>query len=197
MKLDFNNPDIKFYFSFQCPYSYMAWTLLKKLLSNSKTTIAPIEIGLFPTGNTKFHFREIWGEPRWNRLIEDALKLGIRISRPEKYVSGLNAARAIEAYGPANAEDYITSVFRGVFFSRIDISLPNSLRLHLQSEGLDSSTFFMALEDPKTEEKAKHQQLLWGLKRIREVPTIEYDQERYSGFMDQIGIERFMRAILD
>lgn len=197
MNIDFNNPDIKFFFSFQCPYSYMTWELLKKLLKTSNASILPIEVGLFPTGNTKFHFRDVWAEPRWQRLIADAAKLDLIISKPINYVSGTNAASAIEAYGKANAEDYISSVFRGVFLARIDISLPNSLRMHLQSDGLDSSIFAAAIDNATSLKAAQEQQLLWGSKRLRQVPTIEYDEERYSGFMDTIGLERYLRSILE
>ncbi|HAE37524.1 MAG TPA: hypothetical protein DCG57_02660 [Candidatus Riflebacteria bacterium] len=196
MKIDFNTPVIKFYFSFQCPYSYMAWEMLKKLLS-SKVGVAPIEIGLFPQSTSKFHYQDIWGEPRWNRLVKDAAKINLKISPPEKYVSSMVAARAIEAYGNIGAKDYITSVFRAVFFSRVDISLPNSLRLHLQSEGIDSSVLSAAIDNPDTEKKTADQQLLWGHERIRMVPTVELSDERYCGFIDQPGLERFLRAELD
>ncbi|MDN5279266.1 MAG: hypothetical protein PWR01_3231 [Clostridiales bacterium] len=175
----------------------MTWEMLKTMLKNKQITVCPIEVGLFPPGNTKFHFREIWGDPRWNRLIQDADKLGLRISKLDKYVSSLFVSRAIEAYGSASAEDYISSVFRGVFLTGINISLPNSVRMHLQSEGLDSSIFATAIENPATEKKALDHQLLWGSKRLRQVPTLEYDSERYSGFMDSIGLERYLRAIVD
>ena len=197
MNIEFFKPDLRFYFSFQCPYSYMAWELLKKLLKNSAKTIAPIEVGLFPTGNTKFHFREMWGEPRWQRLMLDANKLGMRINQPTKYVSGLNASRAIIAYGKANAEDYISSIFRGFFLTGTDISLPTVVRMHLQSEGLDSSVFAQAIEDKSTEKLAGEQLLFWGSRRLREIPVLEFEEERYSGFMEQSGLERFLRAILD
>ncbi len=197
MNIDFANPEIRFYFSFQCPYSFMAWEILKSLFKTSKVSIAPIETGLFPTGNTKYHFREIWGEPRWKRLIEDARSCGLNISIPDKYVSSINASRAIESFGAANVSDYITSVFRAVFMSRIEISLPNSLRLHLQSEGIDSSIFAAALEDPDTEKKALDNTLLWGHKRIRMIPTIELEDERLSGFIDKGSLERFLRGVLD
>ena len=112
MKIDKTNPDLTFYFSFQCPYSYMVWHLLLKLLKNSELTVAPIEIGYSSLGNTKYHFREIWSEERWARLIEDAKKLGLRMSQPSKYVSGLQAARALEVYNGSEIVDYISSVFR-------------------------------------------------------------------------------------
>ncbi len=197
MNICFKQPDIKFYFSFQCPYSFIAWELLNKLLCNSRVSLMPIEIGLFPSGTTKFHFRELWAEPRWNRLIADAKSVGLSIYKPEKYVSSLNAARAIEKYGPANASDYITSVFKGFFQKRIDISLPTSLKMYLQSEGIDSGVLSSAIEDEKTEKKALENQLLWGHDRIRMVPTIELDGERYSGFVDLQSLERFLRSVID
>lgn len=197
MNIEFFKPDLRFYFSFQCPYSYMAWEILKKLLKNSERTLAPIEVGLFPPGNTKFHFREMWGPERWSRLMEDAGKIGLRLNPPKKFVSSLNASRAIIPYGKANAEDYISSVFRGVFIARTDISLPTSLRMHLQSEGIDSSVFAQAIEDSSTEKLAQEQVLFWGTRRLREIPVLEYEDERYSGFMEPSGVERFLRAILD
>ncbi len=197
MKIDKTNPDLTFYFSFQCPYSYMVWHLLLKLLKNSELTVAPIEIGYSSLGNTKYHFREIWSEERWARLIEDAKKLGLRMSQPSKYVSGLQAARALEVYNGSEIVDYISSVFRGVFFTGTDISQVNALRIHLQSEGVDSSGFSAALETPSTLKAAEDNQLLWGHKRIRTVPTLEFESERYSGFVEESGLERYLRAILD
>lgn len=197
MNITFNNPDIKFYFSFQCPYCFIAWELLRAVLKSTRLTLQPIEIGLNPPGNTKFHFREIWGSLRWKRLIEEAAALKLTISQPEKYVSDIPAIRGIEAYGKLNAEDYISSIFRAFFSARIDISIPTSLRLHLQSDGLDSSILAAALDDPKTEIKANDQLLLWGHERIRMLPTIECGEERFCGLVDKNGLERLLRSVLE
>lgn len=197
MIINFTNAEIKFFFSFQCPYSYIAWEMLKKILKGSKITLNPIEIGIFPPSTTKFHFREIWARPRWERLIKDAEQAGVKITKPEKYVSSINASRGIEAFGAANAPDYITSVFKAFFFRRIDISIPISLRTHLQSEGLDSAILAQCLEDPGTEKAAQEKLLLWGHERIRMIPTIELDGERYSGYVDFASLERFLRPVMD
>jgi 2-hydroxychromene-2-carboxylate isomerase len=197
MIIDFKEPDIKFYFSFQCPYSFMAWEILSKILNKKNIKIAPIEIGNSPQGNTKYHFREIWGKPRWERLIKDADELGLKILQPKDYVSSLPATRAIEEYSKDNIFDYITSIFRAVFVTQVNISHVNSLRLHLQSEGLDSSIFADAQEKPETLALAKANQLLWGHERIRTIPTIQLEDERYSGLIDENGLTRFLRSILD
>jgi 2-hydroxychromene-2-carboxylate isomerase len=197
MNIDFSQSGIKFYFSFQCPYSYIAWELLKPLLKNKSTSVTPLEIGISHTGSTKFHFRDVWGEPRWKRLISDAKQHEIKLKPPKKYVTSILASRAITAYGKASCEDYISSVFRAVFVAGIDISIPSLLKIHLQSEGLDLSVFNEAIEDSRTEIEANDMQLLWGTRRLRQVPTLEYDQERYSGFIDKYGLERFLRTIND
>ncbi len=196
MKIDYNNKDITFYFSFQCPYSYMSWVILQQVLKKQDIKIAPIEIGNEPTGSTKYHFRETWGKERWARIIEDAARLNIRISQPEKYVSSFYASRGMSAYTGKDLVDYITSIFRAVFLARVDISMTTSLRMHLQSEGIDSAKFATAIEDPSTEKLAKENLLLWGHNRIRTIPAIEYEKERLSGLINKRGVESFLRAII-
>lgn len=197
MNIDFKKPEISFYFSFQCPYSYIAWEVLKNLLKQSKVNVAPIEIGLLPPGNTVYHFPELWGTPRWERLSDEAKKLNITINRPEKYVSAIGAAQAIEAYGSTSACDYINSVFRAVFTSRIDISISAILKQHLQTEGIDSSIYADCQNRPEAAKRATEQLLLWGQKRIRMLPTVEYEDERYSGLIDHYSLERHLRAVTD
>ena len=175
----------------------MAWELMKIVLKGTKLTMQPLAIGLNPPGNSKFHFREIWNSQRWQRLISEAESLKLKIHQPEKYVSDLTAARAIKAYGPLNAEDYITSVFRAFFSARIDISVFTALRPFLQSEGLDASILAAAIEDPTTEKDYDDQILLWGHERLRMLPTIECSEERFSGLIDKPGLERLLRSIIE
>ncbi|MGM0598512.1 MAG: DsbA family protein [Candidatus Rifleibacteriota bacterium] len=197
MQIDFSNPDLLFYFSFQCPYSYMAWEILKNLLAKESVKVAPIEIGLFPPGNNSLHYRKKWGKNRWERLTEDAAKLGLKLKKPEAYVSELYVSSAVEAYDSSSAIDYISSVFRAFFAAEINISAPKSLKVHLQSEGIDTNIFSEATADKKLTKKAEEKQLLWGTRRIRQVPTVEYNDERYSGFIDKGGIERFLRGLVE
>ncbi len=197
MNITFNNADIRFYFSFQCPYSYISWELMKTILKDAKLTVQPINIGLNPPGNSKFHFREIWSEKRWQRLIADAKALEIPMSKPEKYVSDLTSARAIELYGPYNAEDYISSIFKGFFVNGVDISAPSALKYHLQADGIDSSIFSAAIEDVATEKAFNEQTLLWGHHRIRTIPTIECQDDRICGLIEKSPLERHLRSIMD
>lgn len=198
MNIKFEDADLRFYFSFQCPYSYMTWEILKTLLKDTDLFVEPVEIGLFPLGNTKFHFREIWAEARWERLQEDAEKVGIKVfNQPREYSNSLYTARALNAYTGANAEDYISSIFRNFFSSNLNLAHASSIKTCLQSDGVDYNLFEAAIKDPETEARAVSMCHLWGTQRIRVLPTVEFDDCRYAGFIDRYGLERFLRALID
>lgn len=199
MKISFgNNSDINFYFSFQCPYSYIVWKhLLSVLKDNDKITVNPINIGITPPSNNSFSFREFWGKERWERISKEADALGIVINNPSEIVSEDLAARCIQCYEEGSVEYYINSVFKAVFQNKIDISITNTLRYFLQSEGNDSEILIKASKDSETLEKYKEQTELWSKKRIRVLPTIEVDNERIAGFITKRPIENIIHTILD
>ena len=69
MKIDFNNYNVEFYFSFRNPYSYLAWTMLKKLMQDKKDALKPIEISAVNL-DPKASYRPFWSDLRWkNRMI--------------------------------------------------------------------------------------------------------------------------------
>lgn len=197
MKINFDLPDLKFYFSFQCPYSYIAWNVINKVLDKTHVTVAPINVGRMPPGNLKYHFRDIWSDERWENLSGDANKLLLKMSKPEKFVSELSVSRAISYYPSDEIPEYISSVFRAVFFTGIDISNNSKMRMHLQSESIDSSLFDDAQHDESTLAKAEEQLLIWGHERLRIVPTIDNKGERYAGLIDAYGLERYIQDLLD
>ena len=198
MKISFDKSDINFYFSFQCPYSFIAWKLLCEILKNNeKITLNPINVGIAVDGWNRYSFMNLWGGERWLRLTREAKAVGIDISKPLNIVSEEMVARAIESYDASGAEYYISSVFKAEFISNIDISISNILRYYLQGEGNDSEIFIQALEDENTLIKYKNNIDLWGKKRIRLLPTIEIGKDRISGLVKQRQIEDFLRPLLE
>ena len=198
MKISFDKSDINFYFSFQCPYSYLAWTQLCKILSNNdKINVKPINVGIDNAVSNKYSFRKQWGGERWLRLSNEAKQLGITMSKPLKEVPELLASRSIEYFGSSGVEYYITTIFKAVFSANIDISITNTLRYFLQSEGNDSELIIKASEDPKTLVKANENIDQWGKKRIRLLPTIEIGSERIAGYLTQREIENLLRSLVD
>lgn len=197
MKLSFENSNINFYFSFQCPYSYIVWKTLCDLLQNNKDiSVNPINIGLNPNGN-KYSFRELWDGQRWLKLSNEAKTKGIIISKPLKIVSENLAARCIKNYGVSSAEYYISTIFKAVFTSGIDISIPSNLRYFLQSEGNESSILSDAANDNETLTEYEKQTDLWGIKRIRLTPTIELGNERLSGLINKLQLENLLRPLIE
>ena len=198
MKVSFENSNINFYFSFQCPYSYLAWIQLCKILKdNNKVSLNPIDVGIDSVGNNKYSYRDLWGGERWLRLSNEARKLGVSLSKPVKIVSENLTARSLEQFGSAGAEYYISSIFKAVFSTNIDISITSTLRYFLQSEGNDSELIVKACEDENTLIKAKANMDFWTKKRIRLLPTIEIGSERIAGFINKKQIEDLLRSIID
>ena len=200
MKLSFDNSNsnINFYFSFQCPYSFLAWIHLCNILKDIDTvTLKPLNIGIEAIGNNKYSFREYWGGERWLRLSKEAQSLGISISKPLKFVSEEIPAKSIPIYGAAGAEYYISSAFKAVFSSNIDISITNALRYFLQSECNDSELIIKASENPEYYKRHKEITELWTKNRIRLLPTIEIGKERISGYLTRKQIENLLRSIID
>jgi len=196
MKINFDSPDLKFFFSFQCPYSYIAWNVISKVLDKTSVTLAPINVGYMPPGNLKYHFRDIWSDERWAKLSGDANKLLLKMSKPEKFVSELSVSRAISNYAADEISEYISSVFSAVFFTGAGISSNSKLRMHLQSESVDSSPFDDAQHDESTLAKAEEQLMIWGHERLRIVPTIDNKGERYAGLIDASGFECYIQDLL-
>ena len=198
MRISFDKGDINFYFSFQCPYSFITWRLLSDILrDNEKVSLNPINIGIAIDGWNKYSYMNLWGGERWLRLSREAQSLGIKISKPLNIFNEELVARAIESYENTGAEYYISTVFKAVFISNLDISISNVIRYFLQSEGNDSDIFMEALGNENTLIKYKNNLDLWHKKRIRLLPTIEIGTDRISGFVKKRQIEDFLRPLLE
>lgn len=197
MIISFDSSDINFYFSFQCPYSYLTWVkLCNNLKDVDNVKVKPINIGLNPP-NKNFSYMECWGGERWLRLSNEAKQLGIIINKPLEIVSEEHTARSVESYGPANAEYYISTIFKAVFSNNLNIAITPTLRYFLQSEGNDSEVLVNACNDPNTLKTYNENIELWTKKRIRTLPTIEFSNERLAGFITNIQIEYVLRSITD
>ncbi len=199
MKISFDDDsNIKFYFSFLCPYSYLAWKQICDIFNNNdKITIKPINIGLNIHNNNSYSFRELWGKDRWDRISKEANQLGIVISEPLKIVSEELAARCIQSFDIVSVEYYISSIFKAVFAADLDISITSSLRYYLQSEGNDSEIIVEASKKPETLLQYQEQTELWRKKRIRAIPTVDVENERIAGFLSRRQLDSIFRSLLE
>ena len=199
MKISYDDSsDVKFYFSFQCPYSFLAWKQICEIFKdNDKVTVKPINIGLNLQNNSSYSYREFWGKERWDRIIKEANNLGIVINKPLKFVSEDLAARCIQSYDIVSVEYYISSIFKAVFTSNLDISITSSLRYFLQSEGNDSEIIVEASKDSETLQKYQEQTELWRKNRIRVIPTVEVETDRVAGYITRRQFESLFRSLTD
>ena len=186
---------LNFFFDFHCPYCYVAWNILSKSRQIIGDKISFKGVGLYPSANPRLHGRQIWSEQRWKLIFEMAAREGLEIRKPTREWSPLPLT-GLKAYTGISLNEYVTAVFKAVFQYDVDTSSIQKMTNHLQSEGVDPTPFSDVADDRAVRKKVKDDSLLWGHCRIRLLPTLEIDEERYSGLLDSRGVQNFLSNFL-
>ena len=189
---------LRFYFDFLCPYSYLAWHVMDQFARTQE--IPPLEffaIGNHPPDNPNLHNRHRWSPERWQRIREHGKRFGLVINPPaEPPELTLLPQRALCNYTGTGLREYVTGIFRSHFTHGVNLSSATQISDFLQMEGIDPIPFQLAVKDPETLKLVQEHQHLWGTRRIRMIPTLEIEDERLSGIIDRRGIENFLSLFL-
>ncbi|MFZ2958122.1 MAG: DsbA family protein [Candidatus Ozemobacteraceae bacterium] len=188
---------IRYYFDFLCPYSYIGWLFLKKALAGKNLSTALYAVGNIRPGDAGngFHI-PVNSSRRWEKLAERGKSLGIKIKGPPQCVSSFPARRGLLKYSGIAREDFIDGVFRAVFCDGLDIGNARILTNFLQTEGVDYIPMQETLADPQTEKLAEDVTSLWDVRRIRLLPTVEIGEDRYAGLIDARGLENLLARVI-
>lgn len=188
MKIDFKKPDTVFYFSFQCPYSYLSWELLKKKMANCNTRFKPIELSSNKALNSSFSFQEYWGENRWAKISSYAKELGISIKSPSILPDCSLSGSLVCEKNILLVEQIISAVFKAIFSDGSDVSKEKNLLKSLKANGLSDAMLkdlvYATNESDLTEEDQK-KALIWENKKIRMLPTIEIGNDFHVGLLKE------------
>ncbi len=188
-------PTLLFYFDFLCPYSYIALELLRRTLDQKQLEVKYICPGLRAPG-VDVDERSFWQPDRWERIAKSAQKLGLTIRPPSPSANSVLVRRGLRKYDGIGLQEFISSVFKGVFTAGVDISKERLLIEFLQSDGADIKPLEAALNDPSTAMEAAEESKLWVTQRLRLLPTFCLSNERYGGIIDARGLENFLLRYL-
>lgn len=156
-----------------------------------------VGVGLHPPGNPKLHGHHLWSDRRWENINKRGQSLGISIRKPASLIYSPLSLRPLKLLPPRGQHEYISAVFRGFFELGLDIDSPRELLDFIQREGLECSALQQALDDATTLHDVEGNELLWGSRRLRMIPTLEYGSERLSGILDERGVESFLNLLFD
>lgn len=187
---------IRFYFDFLCPYSYIAHLHLQRVLKDRNLLFAAYAVGLQnPMPNAPLALPN--DDPaRWEKLRKRADPLGITIKGPPGAIDSLLARRGVLRYQGLSRQEYVDGVFKAVFRDHIDINNEKSLSSYLQAEGVDIHPLLSALADDSTQGMCDDVAKLWELRRLRIIPTIEIGEERAAGLIEPRGLENLLARVI-
>jgi len=183
---------LRFYFDFYCPYSYIGWSILERQLQKKNIPLEFLAIGPNPPANKLLLGRKLWSDVRWEAISEHGKSEGLIVHKPASTAMNVFPHRGLPFYEGVGVVEYISGIFKGIFALRLDFSTTRQIQTHLQSEGIDSLPYNNACEVPNTQEQAEEKFLLWGERRIRTLPTLEFGQDRIAGVFDPRGVENFI-----
>ncbi|NLI76910.1 MAG: hypothetical protein GX442_10775 [Candidatus Riflebacteria bacterium] len=187
---------LRFYFDFQCPYSYLGWELLHAHLREKDFPVEMLAIGANPPANPALLGRSLWSEKRWQAIGEHGKAIGLTIRRPPAELTTNYPQQALPYYDGIGMREFVSAVFKGIFALGLDFSNTLTLQNHLQSEGVDTLPFTKAMADPAAARQAEDLTLLWGSHRIRTIPLLEAGSERLAGVFDKRSVDNFLTLSL-
>ncbi|MDD3001724.1 MAG: DsbA family protein [Candidatus Riflebacteria bacterium] len=185
MIIDYIQPDAKFFFSFQCPYSYLSWELLRKKMENCSGKIAPI--GLSVMGSPLTSYLEFWSEMRWQKLATYGKELGIIIKKPAVYYDSSLANSFVNLNNSKHIEPYISCLFKAVFADNINISNSQTLFDYLNKNGV--SCDLNHDNNPAPIDSV--------VKELRMLPTIKVSNDDLIGLVTESVFSRMLKHHLD
>ena len=187
---------IRFYFDFLCPYSYIAHLHLQRLLKDRNLSFAAYGVGLQnPMPGAPLALPND-SQARWEKLSKRAQPLGITIKGPPGAIDSLLARRGLLRYQGISRQEYVDGVFKAVFRDHIDINNTKALSNYLQAEGVDINPLHAALADESTQGMCDDVAKLWEVRRLRMVPTIEIGEERACGLVEPRGLENLLARVI-
>ena len=198
MKIDFNNYNVEFYFSFRNPYSYLAWTMLKKLMQDKKDALKPIEISAVNL-DPKASYRPFWSDLRWkNRIAMHAKEAGIIINPVKELFGCSNAVGALKQENVDLLEKFITCVFKAEFEKQINVSDFDKMHSFLVSEGFTQEEASKLLSTPiNNDEYVKEANDIWQKEHIRMLPTLKIKNDIFVGYCSLNNYLRLVSPLID
>ncbi|MBF0499682.1 MAG: DsbA family protein [Candidatus Riflebacteria bacterium] len=181
---------IRFYFDFLCPYSYIGWLHFKQALSGKGLST------VFHAVGSKGDSARFDAPSRWEKLTSRGKKLGVSINKPRSGIDSAAARRGMACCTDITREVYIDAVFRAVFQENVDISNGQTLIDFLQKEGVDHAPLQKALDDPQSLKFADDAASLWETRHLELLPTIEIGEDRYAGIIDGRGLENLLARVI-
>ncbi|MFJ3487685.1 2-hydroxychromene-2-carboxylate isomerase [Pseudomonas sp. NPDC090202] len=188
---------VEFYFDVGSPTSYLAYTQLQKICSETSATLSfrPILLGgvFKATGNASPN--DVPAKARYSVVDLDrfARRYGVPLNfNPHFPINTLNLMRALTAVQARQPERFIAFLeltFKAMWVDRLNLNDPAVLVETLKSGGFDPAEIFAWVNDPKIKEQLKRDTEAAVTRGIFGAPSMFVDDQLYFG-QDRVDFVR-------
>lgn len=176
------------YGDYACPHSYLAYSRLRLLASETELTIAWRPLPTFGP-EAERDWRWLSEDPSLlqscvEELGRDAAQLGLPFRLPDRPPATRRALQGGEFArdcGPADFHRFHQAVFRAVFSDGVDVGDPEVLARVADSAGIDSAALEAALDDGRYENVLEEVEAEAARYGITATPTVLIDRYKVVG----------------
>lgn len=180
---------IRFYFDYESPNAYLAWTQLPALAARHQAVVEPVPIlyAALLDAHGQLGPGEQPAKGRWmmKNLFRKAALAGVPLDQPAFLPFNPLLALRVTLLAPAAARAaVIDALFRAVWARRLHVAEPPVVEAILAELGLDGAALVTAAGDPAVKARLRSQTEQAIARGVFGVPTLEVGDELFWGYDD-------------
>ena len=181
---------VRFYFDYESPNAYLAWTQLPALAARHRAAVEPVPIlyaalldanGQLGPGEQPTKAR--W---MWKNLFRKAVLLGVELNLPAFLPFNPLLALRVTLLVAAEEEQraLIDALFRAVWVRRLHVSEPAVVEALLGELGLDGARLVAQAQEPEVKARLRRDTEQAIARGVFGVPAMEVGDELFWGYDD-------------
>ena len=189
---------IRFYFDYESPNAYLAWTQLPKLAQRHGCTIDPVPIlyAALLDAHGQLGPGEQPAKGRWmvKNLARKALLLGVPLNPPAflPFNPLLALRMTLLASGSAERDALIDALFRAVWVHGLHVSETAVVERVANEVGLPGTALVAETQNPEVKSRLRFQTDQAIARGVFGVPSMEVGDELFWGYDDFPYLELFL-----
>jgi 2-hydroxychromene-2-carboxylate isomerase len=188
---------IRFYFDYESPNAYLAWTQLPALAARTGAAVLPVPVlyAALLDAHGQIGPGEQPAKGRWmmKNVVRKAALLGLELNPPAFLPFNPLLALRVTLLAPDESRDaVIDSLFRAVWARRLHVSEPAVVEAILGDLGLDGAALVARAQEPEVKARLRRDTEHAIGRGVFGVPMMEVADELFWGYDDFPFLELFL-----
>jgi 2-hydroxychromene-2-carboxylate isomerase len=180
---------VRFYFDYESPNAYLAWTQLPELAARTGAAVelVPVLYAALLDANGQLGPGEQPTKARWmmKNIARKAALAGVELNPPAFLPFNPLLALRVTLLAPEEKrQEVIDALFRAVWARRLHVSEPSVVEEILRELGLDGAALVARAQEPEVKARLRRDTEQAIARGVFGVPTMEVDGELFWGYDD-------------